>query len=92
MLIVPLYSMIQQRTQGDTRARVISVNNIINALFMVTGALLGILFLSVLSWTIPQFFLAVGVINTVFLGTIFVLDPIFIQRFFAWISKAPSPD
>jgi MFS family permease len=92
MLIVPLYSMIQQRTQGDTRARVISVNNIINALFMVTGALLGILFLSVLSWTIPQFFLAVAVINALFLGTIFVLDPIFIQRFFAWISRAPSPD
>jgi MFS family permease len=92
MLIVPLYSMIQQRTEGDTRARVISVNNIINALFMVTGALLGILFLSVLNWTIPQFFLAVALINGLFLGTIFVLDPIFVQRFFAWISRAPSPD
>jgi MFS family permease len=92
MLIVPLYSMIQQRTKGDTRARVISVNNIINALFMVTGALLGILFLSVLNWTIPQFFLAVALINGLFLGTIFVLDPIFIQRFFAWISRAPSLD
>ena len=92
MLIVPLYSMIQQRTEGNTRARVISVNNIINALFMVAGALLGILFLSVLSWTIPQFFLAVAVINGLFLGTIFVLDPIFIQRFVAWVSRTPSPD
>ena len=92
MLIVPLYSMIQQRTEGNTRARVISVNNIINALFMVAGALLGILFLSVLSWTIPQFFLAVAVINGLFLGTIFVLDPIFIQRFVAWVSRTPNPD
>jgi predicted MFS family arabinose efflux permease len=87
MLVVPLYSMIQQRTEGDTRARVISVNNIVNALFMVTGALLGILFLTVLGWTIPQFFLGIALLNTLFLSTIFLLDSIFIERFLAWISR-----
>lgn len=92
LLIVPLYSMIQQRTQGDTRARVISINNIINALFMVTGAVLGMLFLSVLGWTIPQFFLAVALMNGLFFATVFIRDPIFVQRFVVWISRRAGPD
>jgi MFS family permease len=87
MLVVPLYSMIQQRTEDETRARVLSVNNIINAIFMVVGALLGMLFLSILGWSIPQFFLAVALMNAVFLSAIFALDKIFIERVMAWISK-----
>ena len=87
MLVVPLYSMIQQRTEDETRARVLSVNNIINAIFMVIGALLGMLFLSILGWSIPQFFLAVALMNAVFLSAIFALDRIFIERVMAWVSK-----
>lgn len=87
MLVVPLYSMIQQRTEDETRARVLSVNNIINAIFMVIGALLGMLFLSILGWSIPQFFLAVASMNAVFLSAIFALDRIFIERVMAWVSK-----
>ena len=87
MLVVPLYSIIQQRTEDETRARVLSVNNIINAIFMVVGALLGMLFLSILGWSIPQFFLAVALMNAVFLSAIFALDKIFIERVMAWISK-----
>ena len=87
MLVVPLYSMIQQRTEDETRARVLSVNNIINAIFMVVGALLWMLFLSILGWSIPQFFLAVALMNAVFLSAIFALDRIFIERVMAWISK-----
>jgi MFS family permease len=90
MLVVPLYSMIQQRTEGNTRARVLSVNNIINAIFMVVGALLGMLFLSILGWTIPQFFLAIAIMNAVFLSVIFTLDNIFVQRLLAWITNRAS--
>ena len=56
LFIVPIYAMIQRNTDGKTRARVLSINNIFNALFMVLGSLLGMLFLSKLGWTIPQFF------------------------------------
>jgi MFS family permease len=86
-LIVPLYSMIQERTSGDRRARVISVNNIFNALYMLTGAVLGMLFLSVLGWTIPQFFLAIALLNILMLGAIFYSAPEFIYRFSAWITS-----
>ena len=44
--IVPLYALIQARTDEDKRARVIAANNILNALFMVAAALVSILFIS----------------------------------------------
>ncbi|MGB2360235.1 MAG: MFS transporter, partial [Porticoccaceae bacterium] len=86
-LIVPLYSMIQERTSGDRRARIISVNNIFNALYMVVGAILGIVFLSLLNWTIPQFFLAIAVLNILMLGAIFYAAPEFVLRFKIWIAR-----
>jgi len=89
-LIVPLYSMIQERTSGDKRARVISINNIFNALYMVFGALLGIVFLSILGWTIPQFFLAIAVLNMLMLGAIFYSAPEFIKCFKIWIASLLS--
>ena len=90
-LIVPLYSMIQERTAPEKRARVISVNNIFNALYMVAGAGLGILFLSVLGWTIPEFFLVIAVANLMVLGLIFYLAPEFPKRFVGWVSRADTP-
>lgn len=85
LFIVPLYSMIQQGVGGSVRARVLSVNNIFNALFMVIGSLLGMLFLSALAWTIPQFFLAISLLNLLFMGLIFCLEPFFARSFGQWI-------
>ena len=88
LFIVPLYSMIQQGVGGSVRARVLSVNNIFNALFMVIGSLLGMLFLSILAWTIPQFFLAISLLNLLFMGLIFCLEPFFIKSFGQWIKAS----
>jgi len=60
--IVPLYAIMQHRSEAIHRARIIAANNVINALFMVGSALLTLLMLS-LSFTIPQVFLAVAVAN-----------------------------
>jgi MFS family permease len=91
LFIVPIYAMIQRNTNGAIRARVVSVNNIFNALFMVAGSLLGILFLSKLSWTIPQFFLLLAILNLVFMGTIFFFEPVFIKAFQRWaLLKQPT--
>lgn len=86
--IVPLYTMIQQGTEDGTRARALSVNNIMNALFMVMGSLLGMLLLSLMGWTIPQFFVAVAGLNLLFMGVIFYLEPLFINSF---RDRLPSP-
>lgn len=88
LFIVPLYSMIQQGVGGSVRARVLSVNNIFNALFMVIGSLLGMLFLSALAWTIPQFFLAISLLNLLFMGLIFCLEPFFVKSFGQWIKAS----
>jgi len=37
--IIPLYALIQIRSAPEQRARIIAANNILNALFMVCGAL-----------------------------------------------------
>ena len=90
LFIVPVYAMIQRNTDGATRARVVSVNNIFNALFMVAGSLLGMLFLSKLGWTIPQFFFLLAMLNLVFMGTIFYFEPVFIKSFKQWAAVKQS--
>jgi len=89
LFIVPIYAMIQQNTEGTTRARVLSVNNIFNALFMVSGNLMGMLFLNQLGWTIPQFFLFLALINLAYMGSIFYLEPLFLNSFHRWRKRLP---
>jgi 1-acyl-sn-glycerol-3-phosphate acyltransferase len=40
LFTVPLYTLLQQRSEGRTRARIIAANNVANAVFMVAGAVL----------------------------------------------------
>jgi uncharacterized membrane protein len=80
--------MVQSRTSTSVRARVISANNIINAAFMVGGSLLGILFLTILGWSILEFFIAIAVLNILFMAYIFSKVPEFKSSFLNWISKS----
>ncbi len=62
LFIVPLYALLQDRSEESHRARVIAANNIVNALFMVTGAgAVAAMLAGGLS--IPQVFLAVAAVN-----------------------------
>ena len=81
---VPLYALVQQRTRAENRARVISGNNIWNALFMVVSALFAIGMLSA-GVTIPNLFLAVGLLNVAVAVYIFKLVPEFLMRFIVWM-------
>ncbi len=60
--IVPLYAIMQQKSEAIHRARIIAANNVMNALFMVAATLLTLAMLS-LSFTIPQVFLTVALLN-----------------------------
>jgi 1-acyl-sn-glycerol-3-phosphate acyltransferase len=82
--IVPLYSLVQQRSAPSHRSRVIACNNIINALFMVLSAVLAIALLG-LGLTIPQFLLLTALFNAVVAVYIFTLVPEFLMRFIVWI-------
>ncbi|GAB6263104.1 MFS transporter [Photobacterium sp. CCB-ST2H9] len=83
--IVPLYAMMQNRAKPNERAQVIAANNIWNAIFMVASAIVAIIFLSVLSLTIPQFFLFLAGMNLLILGYIYLQAPDFFWRFIVWI-------
>ena len=62
LFIVPLYALIQQRSDPQYRARVIAANNIINALFMVLSAVTMIM-LRTRGFAIPDIFLIVAMLN-----------------------------
>ena len=85
LFIVPLYALILQRSAESHRARVIACNNIMNAGFMVLAALLAIVWLEVLDFTIPQLFILAAVLNAIVAVYIYTLVPEFLMRFLSWI-------
>lgn len=82
---VPLYALVQQRSDPAHRSRVIAGNNILNALLMVISALFTMLFLGPLNFTIPQLFMATAIINAIVAIYIFTLVPEFLMRFLVWL-------
>jgi 1-acyl-sn-glycerol-3-phosphate acyltransferase len=83
---VPMYALIQMRSQPTHRARIIAANNILNALFMIASALIAGVLLGA-GCTIPQMFLLVGLANAVVAFYIFMLVPEYLLRFVAWVAS-----
>jgi 1-acyl-sn-glycerol-3-phosphate acyltransferase len=83
--IVPLYAMVQARSAPEKRSQVIAAINIMNALFMVASAIVGIIVLGLLDLTIPQFFLILAVLNALVAIYIYRTIPEFAMRFIIWI-------
>ena len=81
---VPMYALIQLRSQATHRARIIAANNILNALFMIVSAL-GVGLLLQAGFSIPQIFLVVGLLNAVVAFYIFMLVPEYLLRFCAFM-------
>ena len=82
--IVPLYALIQTRSEKSHQSRIIAANNILNALFMVASAGVSML-LFAMGLTIPQLFLATALLNSVVSIYIYRLVPEFLLRFVIWI-------
>ena len=81
---VPMYALIQMRSQPTHRARIIAANNILNALFMIASAVIAGALLGA-GFTVPQIFLFTGVANAVVAFYIFMLVPEYLLRFVAWV-------
>jgi 1-acyl-sn-glycerol-3-phosphate acyltransferase len=81
---VPLYALIQARSQPTHRARIIAANNILNSLFMIASSLLAI-GLTSLGVGIPGLFLTTALLNVVVAIYIYSLVPEFLLRFLAWV-------
>ena len=83
---VPMYALIQMRSQPTHRARIIAANNILNALFMIGSSLIAGSLLGA-GFTVPQIFLFTGLANAVVAFYIFMLVPEYMLRFVAWVSS-----
>lgn len=84
LFIVPLYTLIQQRSLEDERSRVIAGNNIVNALFMVVSALILMLLFS-LDVSLPHIFLLLSLMNLAVACYIYTVIPEFMFRFICWV-------
>jgi 1-acyl-sn-glycerol-3-phosphate acyltransferase len=82
--IVPLYAIVQTRSDPGHRSRVIAGNNILNALFMVAAAITAVLLLSA-GLSIPQLLLVVALMNAAVAIFIYSLVPEFLMRFLVWL-------
>ena len=82
--IVPLFSLIQQRSEPHHLSRIIAGNNIFNALLMVLSAVMAIVLLGA-GISIAQLFLIVAVLNAAVAIYIYTLVPEFFMRFIVWI-------
>jgi 1-acyl-sn-glycerol-3-phosphate acyltransferase len=82
--IVPLYALVQTRSDPAHRSRVIAGNNILNAAFIVAAAALAIGLFSA-GLTIPQLILVTALLNAAVALYIYLLLPEFLMRFLVWL-------
>lgn len=84
LFIVPLYALLQHRSDSATCSRVIAGNNVVNAVFMVISALVVMGFYAA-GLTTNGIFVVVALMNIAVVVYIFLLLPEFIMRFAIWI-------
>ena len=84
VFIVPLYTLLQERSRAEVRSQVIAANNIVNAIFMVASSLALIGFYAS-DLSLSQIFLTLSLMNMVVAGYIYTVVPEFVLRFFSWI-------
>src|SRR6266851_4445685 len=64
LFTVPLYALLQARSEESHRSRVVAANNIVNAIFIVVSGVVSALMLAA-HLTVTQIFLVVGILNAV---------------------------
>jgi 1-acyl-sn-glycerol-3-phosphate acyltransferase len=84
LFVVPLQALIQFRSDEKSRAQIIAANNVLNAIFMVASAALGILLLVVFELSIPEYFLVLALMNIIVAVYVYSQVPEFVLRFFIW--------
>jgi 1-acyl-sn-glycerol-3-phosphate acyltransferase len=82
---VPLYALIQKRSERRYLSRIIAANNIINALLMVSAAVFSIIILSA-GFSIPELYIFIAIMNALVAIYIYSLLPEFLMRFVAWLT------
>ncbi|MEI6412752.1 MAG: MFS transporter [Pseudomonadota bacterium] len=83
IFIVPLYTLIQARSEVSHRSRVIAANNILNALFMVVSAIFAVLLLGS-GLSIPGLYLLTAFLNLLAGALLCWMAPVFLDTARRW--------
>lgn len=78
-IMVPLYAILQNRSNDDARSQTIAANNIFNSLFMVIGAGIAAVLISLGASTLLVLLLA-GIVGLGFLGTAKKLEKLLVAN------------
>jgi 1-acyl-sn-glycerol-3-phosphate acyltransferase len=84
LFTVPLYTLIQVRSDEKERSRVIAATNVLNALFMVGGAI-GLMGLYATGLKGGQIFLVLAGTNALVSVYVYTVLPEFLFRFVSWV-------
>jgi len=83
---VPMYALIQVRSQASHRSRIIAANNILNALFMVASALISAALLMA-GVSLPALFLCLALGNLMMLVWLCLRVPEMPRRAWQWLRR-----
>lgn len=81
---VPLYALMQERSDVKHRSRIIAANNVLNAALMVLSAIAALALLAA-GITLPVLFLTLALVNALVAIYLCILLPEFILRLVAWV-------
>jgi hypothetical protein len=81
--ILPLYTLLQERSERQFRSRVIAGNNVLNAIFMVVSAVL-VMGLHMAGVSLPQTFLLLAAILFLLCAYLFWTAPEFLRETLGW--------
>jgi 1-acyl-sn-glycerol-3-phosphate acyltransferase len=84
MFMVPLFALIQIRSDEESRSRVIAANNIFNSVFMVVSAIAVPILISFGNGVL-EILLITAILNFIVSVYIFTLIPEFFMRFVIWV-------
>jgi polyferredoxin len=89
--IVPLYVLIQTRSDKNYQSRVIAANNIMNAFFMVASAGFSV-WIFKMGHTIPQLFLFTALLNALVIVYLCLRQPEYFTQFLVWIRQSSADE
>ena len=84
--VVPLFALIQTRSEPSHLSRTIGGMNILNALFMVVAALIAMVLLSI-GLSVPGIFLFTALANFALLVLVCVVQPEYLREARRWLSE-----
>ncbi len=84
--VVPLFALIQTRSERSHLSRTIGGMNILNSLFMVVAALIA-MFLLQSGLSVPQIFLFTALANGLLLGWLCIREPEYPRALIAWLRR-----